>query len=72
MSKYGVFSGPYCPVFRLSAGISPNTGKYGLEKTPYLDSFHAVIMECNFWVTLLYNFIVMYADYVQRINKEIH
>ena len=26
--KYGVFSGPYFPVF-------------GLEKTPYLDTFHA-------------------------------
>ena len=22
--------------------FSPNTGKYGLEKTPYLDIFHAV------------------------------
>ena len=28
------FSGPYFPVF------SPNTGKYGSEKTPYLDTFH--------------------------------
>ena len=28
VSKYGVFSGP-------------NTGKYGPEKTPYLDTFHA-------------------------------
>ena len=36
MSKYGVFSGPYFPVF------SPNTGKYGPEKTPHLDIFHAV------------------------------
>ena len=36
MSKYGVFSGPYFPVF------SPNTGKYGPEKTAYLDTFHAV------------------------------
>ena len=35
-SKYGIFSGPHFPVFRLS------TGKYGPEKTPYLDSFHAV------------------------------
>ena len=31
----GVFSGPYFPVF------TPNTGKYGPEKTPYLDTFHA-------------------------------
>ena len=30
MSKYGVFSGPYFPVF-------------GPEKTLYLDTFHAVI-----------------------------
>ena len=36
MSKYGVFSGPYFPVY------SPNTGKYRPEKTPHLDTFHAV------------------------------
>ena len=30
------FSGPYFPVF------SSNTGKYGPEKTLYLDTFHAV------------------------------
>ena len=36
MSKYGVISGPYFPVFGL------NTGKYGPEITPYLDTFHAV------------------------------
>ena len=36
ISKYGVFSGPYFLVF------SPNTGKYGPEKTPYLDTFLAV------------------------------
>ena len=36
MSKYGVFSGPYFPVF------SPITGKYGPEKTTYLYTFHTV------------------------------
>ena len=36
IQKYGVFSGPYFPVF------NPNTGKYGPEKAPYLDTFHAV------------------------------
>ena len=36
VSKYGFFSGPYFPVFEL------NTRKYGPEKTPYLDTFHAV------------------------------
>ena len=32
--KYAVFSGLYFPAFGL------NTGKYGPEKTPYLDTFH--------------------------------
>ena len=36
VSKYGIFSGPYFPVF------SQKTAKYGPEKTPYLDTFHAV------------------------------
>ena len=31
VSKYGVFSGPYFPVF------SPNIGKYAPEKTLYFD-----------------------------------
>ena len=30
------FSGPYFPAF------TPNTWKYGPEKTPYLDTFHTV------------------------------
>ena len=34
--KYRVFSVPYFPVFGL------NTGKYGPERTPYLDTFHAI------------------------------
>ena len=38
VSKYRVFSGSHFPVF------SQNTGKYGSEKTPYLDTFHAVSM----------------------------
>ena len=37
MSKYGVISDPYFPVFGLA------TGKYEPEITPYLDTFHAVI-----------------------------
>ena len=36
VSKYGVFYGPFFPVFGL------NAGKYGPEKTPYLYTFHAV------------------------------
>ena len=37
VSKCGGFSGTYFPVFGL------NTEKYGPEKTPYFDTFHAVI-----------------------------
>ena len=42
MSKYGVFSGPYFPVF------SPNIEKYGPEKTPYLDTFHEMTYDGTF------------------------
>ena len=34
ISKYRVFSGSYLDIF------SPNTGKYGPEKNPYLYTFH--------------------------------
>ena len=37
VSKCGVISGQYFPVFRM------NTGKYWLEITTYLDTFHAVV-----------------------------
>ena len=35
-----------CPntEFCLVRIFSPNTGKYGLEKTRYLDTFHAVLV----------------------------
>ena len=49
VSKYGVISGPFFPVFGLNIRSTPylsvfslNTGKYGPEITPYLDTFHAV------------------------------
>ena len=44
MSKYGVFSGPYFPAFGLNTEteFGPNAGKYGPEKSLYLDTFHAV------------------------------
>ena len=43
--KYGVFSGLYFPVFEL------NTGKCGPEKTPYLDTFHAVSYSFHIQIT---------------------
>ena len=42
VSKYGVISGPYFPVFGL------NTGKYGPEISPYLDTFHALVAITKF------------------------
>ena len=36
LQQYGVISGPSFPLLEL------NTGKYGPEITPYLDTFHAV------------------------------
>ena len=43
MFKYGVISCPYFPAFGLNTEIyEVNTGKYGPEITPYLDTFHAV------------------------------
>ena len=46
LSKYRVFSDPYFAVFGLNTAtysvFNPNTGKYGPEKTPCLDNFHAV------------------------------
>ena len=46
MSKYGDFSGPFffhiCTEYDFPV-FSPTVGKYGPEKTPYLDTFHAII-----------------------------
>ena len=52
MSKYGVISGTCFPVSGL------NTGKYGPEITPYLDTFDAVTYSSRdlelvcFWVKI--------------------
>ena len=58
VSKYGISSGPYFPVFGLNTeiyGVNQNTGKYGPEKTPlYLDTFHAVIF--RFKIGILQSF----------------
>ena len=52
VSKYGVFSGPCFPAFKLNAELnaerysvfSLNAGKYRPQKPPYLDTFNAVNM----------------------------
>ena len=48
VSKCGVFSGPYIPLFTPYLSVfSQNAGIYGPEKTPYLDTFHAVQLYLN-------------------------
>ena len=59
-SKCRDFSGPCFPVFGL------NTGKYGPEKAPYLDTFHAV-MGTNFRSN---PFFKLLKDYLIFYNKE--
>ena len=51
MSKYGVISSPYIPVFGL------NTGKYGPEITAYLDTFHAVYTITGSFQRHIQNFV---------------
>ena len=51
VSKYGVLSGPYFSAFGLNTErlvFRPNAEKYGPEKTPYLDTFHAV--DCTLFI----------------------
>ena len=51
VSKCGVISGSYFPIFGLNTEIisififNPNTGKYGPKITPYSDIFHAVLID---------------------------
>ena len=51
MFKYGVISGRYFPALGLNTEryevFTPNAEKYGPETTPYLDTFHVVILNEN-------------------------
>ena len=55
--QYGVFSSSYFPAFGLNTEryFNPNAGKYGPEKTPYLDTFHAVPATFNIFKFLSYS-----------------
>ena len=76
VSIYGVFSCPYFPAFGLNAEylsvFCPNLVKYGPEKTPYLDTFHAVFssknrslmkqFKCSFPITLASDMSLRYSE----------
>ena len=65
-SNYRVFSGPYFPAFGL------NTGKHGPQKTPYLDTFHAVLGLCNPRVFLLnYFFLKVTIRWKQKYYEKV-
>ena len=64
VSKYDVISGPYFPVF------SPSTGKYGSEITPFLDTFHILLMfESVVKYSNFFNSKLLWKiDYIQYIH----
>ena len=65
MSKYRIFSGLYFPAFGLNTeryGVfSPYARKYGPEKTPYLDTFHAVMKNLIFMISLISPALCLYV-----------
>ena len=66
VSKYGVISGPYFPVFGL------NTEIYGVNLcivTPYLHTFHAVFLYFNCWPLKLKWTILSWPFYVVLIEQ---
>ena len=67
MSKYGVISDTYLPVF------SPNTGKCRPEITSYLDNFHVVLY--SYWISFSWNIKVggvnKFCVYVNNLTRSI-
>ena len=72
VSKYGVFSGPYFPVYGLNTeryGVSlsvfsPNAGKYGSELAPYLDTFHVDCVKALINFFFFENYLLSFSDVV--------
>ena len=62
MSRYGFFSHPYFSIFSLS------TGKYGPEKTPYLDTFYTV-HGLKLWSNFRWVFLYVWRNqFVIKVN----
>ena len=72
VSKYWVFSGPNFPVFRVNTEIysvnlriQSKNRKIRTRKTPYLNTFHAVLLKFksyNFWWTSLWDITTKKVD----------
>ena len=78
VSKYGVFSGPYFPLFGLNTEIysvnlriQSKSGKHGPESSPYLDTFHAVSYSLihNWYFYKLIKVLLLSSLTVRRIWK---
>ena len=69
MSKYGVFSGPYFPVFgQYSIQVRENTDQ---KKTPYQDSFHAVEISVMLLVERSEIQLLMFHSTRKKTNFEV-
>ena len=90
VSKCGDFSGLHFPAFGLNTEnilnteyfvsllFSPNAGKYRPEITPYLDIFHAVMLQCRlnycmnlFFGTITFSHTLQDSSYSKIITKHI-
>ena len=63
VSKCGVISCPYFPVF------SQNTGKYGPEITPYLNTFQAVLLNLIYW-SPIWTIIIIWQRILIKIKNK--
>ena len=60
----------YGEILRISV-FSPNPGKYGPEKTPYLDTFHTVILILSKGVWDLHNFVCDIVKLFEKIEPKV-
>ena len=68
MSESEVFTGPYLHKFELNiiSVFSSNTGKYGWEKTPDMDNFHAMLEFPMLFLDIHFPFIYVLKKYFRK------
>ena len=77
MSKYGAFSGPYFPVglntkiYSVNLPIQSEYRKIRTRKTPYLDTFHAVIL-CEYFAILRKSSIWFDSNLARKFHHFLH
>ena len=64
-----------CPDTKFLSVFSPNAGKYGPEKTPYLDTFHAVTLASiafiknAFFVDAIPKFAIVKGQFINETDS---